>query len=1193
MNDTDEEYYEEYYEENIEESNISIYDKPFSIDDEFIFYFRDKGEVIGKIKSIERKITLSINNEDYFLEMNNDEQLLLKTSNYEIIDLEKITEFNIKELDDITNELLTKDIYPEVEIETEEVKKYMYSDVDKKESLISSLISSMDLYDNRFMIDMISDISQEFMLMIKDIKKISLEHFPEITNFSKNEKLPEWLIPVSSNIKRLYLDNIEEPIIQDDYIKVDFIEELKDIYDFTHESNITYKNSMNIYYNTKYSSLQNLLIENGFKMNKYNGDYFRSCITEDTCTGIDLEYIKTKSSIDERRNHRGLKVPNTIDSITVLETLQEPQQLNISSLLYFSDNNIFNLPFTYDSKNISLAEKSILIKHNYTIKSKRIRIHEILIENFETILCKLDDEYLSKYDFSEIYDPNISYQYKINETIDKDSFHKLLQKYIPNQSIIIDNYLYKDYYDYIFNYDDFEKLFLKYNLNSDNISPINKLKINKIIHKNIDKYKKAYHKLNDKIKYKRETLQKKILTQNEKITLLKEYIYKQLNIIYKNYYLCKFIDKFTRPNEQLYEEPLWLYNKYNNEKLLCSHHLYSSKIDLDFTLYEEMITKYGEPPNDGIIYCKVCGEFLDHEEFSTFEGFIDNKPIIKEAIVKEKEEIELNEKQRNLYEMIDLFSNSIGIKLHENDNIEIIELYEIIKNDALANMRYEIDNVTTKNHQKIINAEKKDLRKTIMNIQRFIFETNKLLFLFSSILIFIQTSIPSYNINNIKLIDLSSNDYKIDPIINEKIIENSLALLRKLQKNYEKDIFWKYVEDFLKEYEDPAITSPKNQFINTIKHLLSPLYPKILERIKYYREYTGITKNIYLREYWTIYRPLPTNKTILEINTIINNSIEENRNYLIRNFGTKYSLENITLLQDINSSYNTTKYKLVNIKNIELLNNKSFLRLYDFILSLYGNQEINEYKNIYMELLINRLFNTSEDKSYLEGIFRKYNWKQGNKISFSELRKILFGINSYCKNKGDCLQTLSLFNHISFNNANLQLLNTYPKRNYTYLPINVIPNKPFNELSDGSPIKKIFNIYCYDINKYLIKKPKDISRIHSIYIDIDTTYDPCEDLIIPSNENFNIILEKIYSQNSFENIFFAKGREYSKFTIEDIRNTERRNMIESRLTKLLNEDTYKHINLLKEIFDETEKYIQNVDLGEIYILEGPKNSKNA
>ena len=172
MNDANEEYD---FEENIEESNISIYDKPFSIDDEFIFYFKEEGEVIGKIKNIEideKKITLEINDKD--------EQILLKTSNYEIIDLEKIIEFKKENLDDITNELLTKDIYPEIEIKTEEVKKKIYSDVDKKEDLISSLIMSMNLYNNKFMINVISDISQDFMLMIKNMKEVSLEYFLEI-----------------------------------------------------------------------------------------------------------------------------------------------------------------------------------------------------------------------------------------------------------------------------------------------------------------------------------------------------------------------------------------------------------------------------------------------------------------------------------------------------------------------------------------------------------------------------------------------------------------------------------------------------------------------------------------------------------------------------------------------------------------------------------------------------------------------------------------------------------------------------------------------------------------------------------------------------------------------------------------------------------------------------------------------------
>ena len=98
MTDTDEE-----YEENIEENIISIYDKPFSIDDEFIIYFQKQGEVFAKIKSIEIDesiILLSIDNDDYILEMNEEGQILLNTSDYEIIDIVKVIEFDIKELDD-------------------------------------------------------------------------------------------------------------------------------------------------------------------------------------------------------------------------------------------------------------------------------------------------------------------------------------------------------------------------------------------------------------------------------------------------------------------------------------------------------------------------------------------------------------------------------------------------------------------------------------------------------------------------------------------------------------------------------------------------------------------------------------------------------------------------------------------------------------------------------------------------------------------------------------------------------------------------------------------------------------------------------------------------------------------------------------------------------------------------------------
>ena len=365
----------------------------------------------------ESKILLSIDNDDYILEMNEEEQILLNTSDYEIIDIVRVIEFDIKELDDITNDLITKDTFPE--IQTVEAKKNIYSDVDKKEDLISSLIVSMDVQNSKDMINLISDISQEFMTMIKDTKEKSLQHFPDVIDFLNKEKIPDWLIPLSKDYKRLYFEKIEGPTIEDDYKKVNFANELEQIYDLTHEKDIEYQRLMNIYYSSEYSALQNtsidIPIENGYTINKYNNDYFRDCITSNTCSSADMfdwseipkkdkDKDDIERQIDERKNHKGLLVPNTIDSETVLEILQKPPKVIISSLLYFPDNHTLDLPISYDSNIISLAEKCMLIRHNYTIMSKKIRINEILKDNFEIIDCKLEEEYLSKYDSSRNYE---------------------------------------------------------------------------------------------------------------------------------------------------------------------------------------------------------------------------------------------------------------------------------------------------------------------------------------------------------------------------------------------------------------------------------------------------------------------------------------------------------------------------------------------------------------------------------------------------------------------------------------------------------------------------------------------------------------------------------------------------------------------------------------------------------------------
>ena len=103
MGDIDEEYDIDYdIVEYIEEGN-NIYDKLIELNDEFIIYFKDNRELLLTISEIsidEKKVIFDKNVE---LELDDNNKILLKTSNYEILDIEKISEIDIDKLDDITN----------------------------------------------------------------------------------------------------------------------------------------------------------------------------------------------------------------------------------------------------------------------------------------------------------------------------------------------------------------------------------------------------------------------------------------------------------------------------------------------------------------------------------------------------------------------------------------------------------------------------------------------------------------------------------------------------------------------------------------------------------------------------------------------------------------------------------------------------------------------------------------------------------------------------------------------------------------------------------------------------------------------------------------------------------------------------------------------------------------------------------
>ena len=1152
----------------MEDINIdNIYDKTFDIGDMFLIVI-DNIESIANVKNIDYDLknvvftidTIdTIDKSDVYFKLDEDDSIILKTDNYTIIDIEKIISFDFAELDTIVNTLMTRDIYSEIEIKTIDVTKYIYTDIEKRESLVSSLIISMKIYDDSFKIKNITNISQVFIEMLENKYYDTFDHFQEINDFNKNKVLPYWLIPVSKDIKKIYVeDDIDASYDgddSDDIVKVDFMEEYNEI-DELYNSEKSYQNVLNIYNNQKYRPIQNLYIEHGYKLDKYIYDYFRACIDNNTCTGINGHY-----SIDTRKNNNGL-ILHKNDSI---ETLIKRPICNISKLLFLSDDINLRLPFKSDSRILSLGEKCLFIENNYSVLSNNKKIGK-LNKSFVNIDCKIDPDDMFDFDSNKNYDSSNSYLYNINDTLDLEEFSKILYKYLPNQNTILDKYLYTIYNDVLYNYGDFNKLMIKYNLNVENIKPIDKLKINDSINKNIKRYINSYNSYNKKIKYDKNLLIQKKYSVTDKLELLLNYINRLIDIPYQNDLLDKYIKNFTIHNKS----EKTLDNKYNNTKIMCEHYLYQCKTHKDDDAYTILINKYGEKI-DGSIYCNICGNYLDNVELSNYEGFSENKPIFKEAIVDEIEDIEFTK----LQEFIELLGKHIGTTLNETDIIEIADLYGMINDNMLSDYRFDVNESFTRNNEMIKNiyntqVDKKKIQKGVVKIQKYIIETNKILFLYSCILLYIQTSIPSYNINLI-IIDLSDNSYLNKPKIDKFLISKSLKLLNRLNSIYENDID---LDNFLIDGNvERSNVDPDVQLENTIKYLLNPYFQKILNRIDKYKLYKGYFEDVYLNEYWVVYRPLPTNKNILSINKIINESIPDNKKYIISNVISTYNLENISMLVDLKKSENTEKYKSVDIKNLELLNNKAFLRLYDYILSLSGYQKIDEYKNNYIELLIDRFYETSKKDGYIKTIFNRYDWKADDKISFKELRKILIGIFTYCKDKGDCIASLKIFNHIELNNSvHLNFLSTYPKRNYPYIFLDPLPSE-FTKTH--KIINKLYDVYCYDINDKIIKRGNLDTYYRSLYIETDFRYNPCKDNISISDTQFYEILNKIYMQNKFSVIYKPNinRRNNDIYSKDDIKNTDKKNLIETRLIDVFNYGEFKNIpsiyNLLLTIKDYT------------------------
>ena len=709
----------------------------------------------------------------------------------------------------------------------------------------------------------------------------------------------------------------------------------------------------------------------------------------------------------------------------------------------------------------------------------------------------------------------------------------------------------------MFNFIDFSKLFLKYNLTIHNIPPKVKKQLIEIFNKNIKKYKEWYSKKYKQIKYKNHDIVIKKPSPLKSIQMIKKYIDNELNIIKRNYYLEKFINKFTIKLDTSESNQLWLLNRLNNTKLLCKHYLYSVNILNDKTAFKTMIAEYGDTPHDGYIYCKNCGEFLTNTEFSVFSGFDENEqPIFQESLEKEEDdEVEIDITMIDSYENIKIICNTINVKLTESDIVTIEDIYKSLNNDIMIEMRY--PKVDIYQYHQLIQESKIDKKK----LAGIIKTTNRFIALTICILIFIQTATIPYRVKtNLDLFDLTTDDYKtlnIRKIINTETIDKIISkIYRSIYNRYKNNTIGKSIAIYISEKNNVNITSPIDQFINIICYIVSPLFPEILERIEVFREYVGISEKTYIKNYWTTYRPLPTNDTIRSVNLVLRENRKENERYFRRERGI-LQLENISVIKSIDFYSKTKLFNIFNIKNNILLTNTSFLKIFKYVVGLYGKTKSNDFFNLTISQFIYDL-----DDSTITEYFRNigYNKYKFDTINFKDLREVVFKIMKYYKTSKNA-NSLQLFCHKNFNNLDFILLNTHPKRVYSYKPTEVYPNITFNDLHEDSPLKRIFNIFCYDINGKLIKKTNN-SIIVGMDINIKNILDLCEDNIIPSNENFNKIIIKNNIQNR---IIDSKIKSYNRDKIIKFISIPGG----SRLIKYLNEtvtyDNKTFTDLLNEI----------------------------
>jgi hypothetical protein len=964
---------------------------------------------------------------------------------YHILDIERVIPFDVTVLQediDYVDKQLTSDIMEGLDISLEEIvdKDKQYTAVEIREDILAQLIFSFNGYDNISIIQSLNDTVDHLVQLTKGHDDTTVYLY----NIRQDKPPPKWLLPVVDNTMKVY-DNQYTP--------------LEEFFDIKEHSQLPLSQMEQLLYQSQ-RPVDPSLSDVGYHTHHVN-TYLRDCITTATCLSVKGNYKY------DMRNNKHPTFTNIDDDYTMIHPADS---LNIVGFLYLSPSELkHSLPTSHTS--FTLQESTLL--HSMV----NVRPYTTLQKSLLSSKTITDDLVLTDLE-QNIY-------YTMTERYDKQSYEQLLETLTPSISDILGCYD-PTLQSSILNYKDFQALSVQYEIDPYRLIHTELTQLNNLITNNVANYLTQTPQL-PKITI---DLVQPVLTNEQKLTLALHKIVSMTNIPLRNEYIQKFIHTYTRSAQTSAthtEDSLWLYNKYNNRKILCKHYELLSIYHRDQHAFTTMVTLYGKIPQDGVIHCKQCGEYLCDEDFSLFDGFSDEQPIVSREVITSDVNLLEDYKEADIL-LVKHITGALGVSFTEKDIVIVLDMNKSMSHDILANIRYKTLNITvTDEHPRvkdIRNKHAKEKRKKTLiaadvgKFQTYIKGTNKIVSFIALIALLIHSAIPGYEMNKAKNLSfIEFNDTQsLDTIrYNVKYIDYCIHHISALCDTYTTEP-WIHCRDLLQESKHYDLPTFRNQLMNTIHYIVSPQYPVIQDRLVNYRDHILSSKNVYVNYEWSLFKPLLKSAISTTVNTVLQEKDSMYSEHYILNY-TNYPVENISLIQDIEGSQHSFIHELVDLHVSEIMVNKAFLLLFSLSISNYGNklQKIHS-----IDLHIERFLQTVDKQKEMRAIFAKHKWEsslQSGGMSYKTLRTKIIPeiIGFYLQIDTDlspCFNHVAVCNkfiHTHVNNYDLHMLQTKAKRIYQYKPFTVYPDALFKDLSDEFK-RKLFKRYCKDPSGNIIKR---------------------------------------------------------------------------------------------------------------------------